>query len=116
MAGVEQLSNLEVVSIQGLRHVTTIEWAAELRKMRLLSLFDQKGIESLWPLADHPSLEFVTFGRVKDLDLEPLARIPRLKLSDGHYRWNRDLADFPYMHELPREHPARREYYGLVSD
>ena len=117
MDGVEMLTDLEVVSIQGLRHVTTVEWAAELRQLRLLSLFDQKGIESLRPLADHPSLEFLTFGRVKDLDLEPLARIPRLKLFlTGHYRWNRDLADFPYLHGLPRDDPARREYYSLISD
>ena len=83
-------------------------------RLRLLDVFDQKGIESLWPLAGHPSLEFLTFGRVNDLDLEPLEPNPNLKLFlTGHYRWNRDLTEFPYMHHLAADHPARRAYHSL---
>ena len=112
--GIELLSHLEIVEIDGLRHITTIEWAARLPRLRLLDVFDQKGIESLWPLADHPSIEFLTFGRVRDLDLEPLERIPNLKLFlTGHYRWNRDLSEFPYMHHLAADDPARTAYYSL---
>ena len=114
LEGIELLSRLEVVEIEGLRHITTIDWAAHLPRLRLLDLFDQAGIESLWPLADHPSIEFLTFGRVRDLDLDPLGRIPNLRLYlTGHYRWNRDLGDFPYMHHLPADHPARTAYYAL---
>ncbi len=112
--GIEQLARLEVVAINGLRHITTIDWAATLPRLRLLDVFEQKVVESLWPLADHPALEFVTFGRVNDLDLEPLARIPHLKLYlTGRYRWNRDLTEFPYMHGLPADDPARLEYTAL---
>ena len=114
LEGIELLSRLEVVEIEGLRHITTIDWAAHLPRLRLLDVFDQAGIESLWPLADHPSIEFLTFGRVRDLDLDPLGRIPNLRLYlTGHYRWNRDLGDFPYMHHLPADHPARTAYYAL---
>ena len=74
--GIELLSHLEIVEIDGLRHITSVEWAARLPRLRLLDVFDQKGIESLWPLADHPSIEFLTFGRVRDLDLEPLEPDP----------------------------------------
>ncbi len=112
--GIELLSRLEIVEIDGLRHITTIEWAAGLPRLRLLDVFGQKGIESLWPLADHPSIEFLTFGRVRDLDLGPLERIPHLKLFlTGHYRWTRELSAFPYMHHLPADHPARTAYYSL---
>ena len=78
--GIEVLSRLEVVVIEGLRQITALDWAARLPRLRLLDVFEQKGIESLKPLAGHPSLEFLTFGRVKDLDLEPLGLIPNLKL------------------------------------
>ena len=114
MEGIELLSRLEIVEIEGLRHITTIDWAARLPRLRLLDVFDQLEIESLWPLADHPTLEFLTFGRVRDLDLEPLARIPNLKMYlTGHYRWNRDLRGFPYLHHLPANDPARTAYYSL---
>ena len=57
---------------------------------------------------------FLTFGRVKDLDLEPLPQIPNLRLFlTGHYRWNRDLSELPYMHHLAADHPVRRAYYSL---
>jgi hypothetical protein len=85
-----------------------------LPRLRLLDVFEQKGIESLWPLAGHPPLEFLTFGQVKDLDLEPLGAIPDLKLFlTGRYRWNRDRSEFPFMHDLPADHPARREYSAV---
>ena len=103
-----------VVAIEGLRQITALDWAARLPRLRLLDVFEQKGIESLKPLAGHPSLEFLTFGRVKDLDLEPLGLIPNLKLFlTGTYRWNRDLSEFPYMHNLPRDHQVRQEYISL---
>ncbi len=112
--GIEVLSRLEVVVIEGLRQITALDWAARLPRLRLLDVFEQKGIESLKPLAGHPSLEFLTFGRVKDLDLEPLGLIPNLKLFlTGTYRWNRDLSEFPYMHNLPRDHQVRQEYISL---
>jgi hypothetical protein len=114
LAGIERLERLEVASIEGLRHVTTVDWAARLPRLRLLDVFDQKVVESLWPVAGHPTLEFLAFGRVKDLDLEPLARVPHLKLYvTGRYRWNRALGDFPYLHDLPAGDPARLEYMAL---
>lgn len=117
VAGIEDLGGLGVVRLSGLRNVTTLDWAARLPNLRLLDVFEQAGIESLRPLAGHPSLEFLTFGRVKDLDLEPLARIPNLRLFlTGSYRWNRPLTDLPYLHELARDDPARAEYAALVGD
>ena len=114
LEGITQLSGLEIVEIDGLRNITTVEWAARLSRLRLLDVFGQAGIESLWPLADHPSLEFLAFGRVRDLDLDPLGRIPKLKVFlTGHYRWNRPLSDFPYMNHLPSDDPARTAYYEL---
>jgi hypothetical protein len=114
--GIEALSGLESISISALRHVTTLDWVARLPRLRLLDVFQQKTIDSLRPLADHPALEFVTFGRVTDLDLEPLGRIPHLKaFLTGRYRWNRELSEFPYLHDLPPDDPARREYTALVN-
>ena len=60
-----------------------------------------RNVETLRPLAHHPSLEFLYFGRVRDLDLDPLATIPNLRqILTGAYRWNRDVHSFPYRPEV----------------
>ncbi len=115
--GIEQLTRLEVAEIESVRHVTTVDWAAHLPRLKLLDVFDQKAIESLWPIAGHPALEFLTFGRVKDLDLDPLRQLPKLRLFlTGRYRWNRDLAEFPYLHNMSADDPARLAYTALKLD
>lgn len=113
--GIEGLTNLEVLELSNLRRITTLDWVQRLPRLRLLNVFDLKNVESLGPLAGHPSLEFVTFGRTKDLDLEPLASIPNLRLMHtGSYRWNRDVHDFPHMDDFPSDHPVRQEYLRLL--
>lgn len=113
--GIGVLKKLEVLAIEGLRHVTTIDWVQGLPSLRLLDISDLKGVETLRPLAGHPNLEYVTFGRVKDLDLEPLDHLPKLRLMlTGNYRWNRPLSDLPQVGAVPIDHPDRRDYYGLV--
>lgn len=113
--GIEALTNLEVLELDGLRQITTLDWVQRLPRLRLLNVFDLKNVESLRPLAGHPSLEFVTFGRTKDLDLVPLESIPNLKLIlTGSYRWNRDVHAFPYMHDFPSDHPVQQEYARLL--
>lgn len=113
--GIEALENLEVLELGGLRHITTLDWVRRLPRLRLLNVFDLKNVEGLGPLAGHPGLEFVIFGRTKDLDLEPLADIPNLRLMHtGSYRWNRDRHAFPYLSDLPPDHPVRQEYLRLL--
>lgn len=113
--GIEGLANLEVLELSNLRQITTLDWVQRLPRLRLLNVFDLKNVESLRPLAGHPSLEFVTFGRTRDLDLVPLATIPNLKLIlTGSYRWNRDVHDFPHMDNFPSDHPVQQEYARLL--
>lgn len=113
--GIEALTNLEVLELASLHQITTLEWVQRLPRLRLLNVFDLKNVETLGPLAGHPSLEFVTFGRTKDLDLEPLASIPNLRLiHTGSYRWNRDVHEFPYLHDFPWGHPLHQEYLRLL--
>jgi len=113
--GIEALADLEVLALSGLRQITTLDWVQRLPRLRLLNVFDLKNVESLRPLAGHPSLEFVTFGRTKDFDLEPLAAIPNLRLMHtGSYRWNRDIYDFPHMDNVPFDHPVLAEYRRLL--
>jgi hypothetical protein len=114
--GMEALDRLEAVSLERLRQITTLDIVRRLPKLRHLDIFDLANVESLWPIADHPSIEFLAFGRTRDLDLEPLTRLPRLKLIlTGGYRWNRDLHSFPYMHDLPPDHPAIAEWRALQA-
>jgi hypothetical protein len=111
--GIEALDGLQALELASLRHVTTLEFASRLPRLRFLSVFDLKNVESLWPLADHPTLEFLAFGRVRDLDLDPLTRIPNLRLVlTGRYRWNRDVHSFPYLHDVPWDHPDRIAWQG----
>ena len=112
--GISALPGLVSLELGSLRRITELDFARELPRLRHLDAFDLANVESLGPLADHDALEFVSFGRVRDLDLEPLTRLPRLKLFlTGHYRWNRDIHSLPYAHDLPEDHPAVAEWRSL---
>ncbi len=97
--------------------ITTLDFVPRLPRLRHLDVFDLKNVESLWPVAGHPSFEFLAFGRIHDLDLEPLARLPRLKmiLTGSGYRWNRDVHSFPYMHDFSPDHPTIAEWRALQA-
>jgi hypothetical protein len=116
LRGIEALERLEVLHLSGLRNVTSLEDVARLPRLRFLDVFDLKNVESLAPLAAHPTLEFVGFGRTKDLDLDALFTIPNLKLvNTGTYRWNRDVHDLPYLHDVAPDDPRRREWNRLAA-
>lgn len=114
--GVEELTQLEALSLERLRHITTLGFVRKLPSLRHLDIFNLERVESLAPIADHPSLEFVAFGRIRDLDLEPLTRVPRLKMIlTGRYRWNRDIHSFPYLHDFPSDDPLVAEWRELQA-
>ena len=114
--GLDELRGLRSLSLDTLRRITTLEFVRGLPGLRYLDVFDLKNVESLWPIADHPSLEFLAFGRIRDLDLEPLTRLPRLKMIlTGTYRWNRDVHSFPYMHDFPPDHPLIAEWRAVQA-
>jgi hypothetical protein len=105
--GIEVLADLEVLRLSLLRHVTELGFVAGLPKLRALHIFELKGVGSLRPLAGHPALECLTFGRIADLDLAPLETLPQLRLvHTGRYRWNRDLDAFPNRLEMDSDDPA----------
>ncbi|MGH2445136.1 MAG: hypothetical protein ACRDGD_03760 [Candidatus Limnocylindria bacterium] len=114
--GVEALTRLEALSVERLRQITTLDFVRRLPRLRHLDVFDLENVETLSPIADHPSLEFVAFGRIRDLDLDPLTRLPRLKMIlTGSYRWNRDVHAFPYLHDFPVDHPLVAEWRALQA-
>jgi hypothetical protein len=114
LTGISALPGLVSMELGSLRHITNLEFVQELPRLRHLDVFDLANIQSLGPLSDHDALEFVSFGRIRDLDLEPLTRLPRLKLFlTGHYRWNRDIHSLPYAHDFPQDHPALAEWRAL---
>jgi hypothetical protein len=115
LRGLEALERLEVLHLDGLRLITSLEEVARLPSLRFLDIMDLKGVESLRPLAGHPTLEYIGFGRTADLDLEPLFAIPSLKLVlTGSYRWNRDVHDLPYLHDVSPDDPRRLEWSRLA--
>ena len=115
LEGFESLERLEVLRLEGLRHITSLEPVAKLPRLRFLDIFDLKKVESLAPLNGHPTLEFIGFGKTADLDLDPLLTIPNLKLfNTGSYRWNRDVHELPYLHDVPRDDPRRLEWSRLA--
>jgi hypothetical protein len=113
--GLEALRRLEVLHLDGLRQITSLEIVAELPSLRFLDVLDLKNVESLRPLAGHATLEYIGFGRTADLDLEPLLTIPNLELfNTGTYRWNRDLHELPYLHDVPAGDPRKLEWERLA--
>lgn len=104
--GIEALSGLEVLEIHRCRQVTDLTPAAKLPNLRILSVFEAPSIDSLKPLAGHPHLEWVSFGRLPDGDLDPLATLPNLKVvHTGKYRFNRPLEDFPLLGSFAWDDP-----------
>jgi hypothetical protein len=113
--GVEALASLEVLRLEGLPNVTTLERVAALPRLRALDIFDLKGVQSLVPLAGHPTLEYIAFGRTRDLDLAPLETIPNLQwMLTGNYRWNRDLHALPFAHDMAPNDPRKAEWSRLA--
>jgi hypothetical protein len=114
--GVEQLARLEALSLERLRQITTIGFVQQLPRLTHLDIFDLDHVDSLGPIAGHPSLEFIAFGRTRDLDLDPLDRVRRLKMIlTGSYRWNRDPHSFPHLHDFPSDHPLVAEWRALQA-
>jgi hypothetical protein len=107
VAGLEALADLEVLRLGLLRQITDLAFVRDLPNLRALHIFELEDVASLTPLAGHPALECLTFGRIRDLDLEPLGTLPRLRLvHTGRYRWNRDLDAFPNRLEMEPDDPA----------
>jgi hypothetical protein len=91
--GIEMFTNLQVLTLSSVRGVTTLDWVRRLPRLRLLDIAELKNVESLAPLADHPSLEWLEFGRTRDLDLTPLQSLPRLRFYRAWAgRWTGDVS------------------------
>jgi hypothetical protein len=94
--GIEAFTNLQALTLARVPHVTTLEWVHHLPKLRLLDVGELKNVESLAPLAGHPSLEWVESGRTRDMDLSPLPSIPNLRLYGvAPGRWSGDVSGLP---------------------
>jgi hypothetical protein len=114
LPGIEAFEDLESITLSGNRQVTSLDWVTALPRLRLLDVSEQKGIDSLAPLAGHPALEYVLVGPTRDLDLDPLATLPRLRLAwIGGARWNRDPRDFPLLGSPDEDAPDVRELRQL---
>lgn len=115
-SGLERFQNLEVLKLEGLPHITAIDFVAELPRLRFLGIADLKNVQSLRPLEGHPSLEFVQCGPPKDLDAQPLRELPRLKMVQGFNsaRWAEKLVGLPTARDFADEHPVNVELSRLV--
>lgn len=107
---VRDFINLETLQIRACKRFHTIAPFSELSRLRHLELSDNGDIDTLLPLRDHPSLEYVRFfgaTRIVDGNLEPLNHLPSLKEASfenrRHYSHKSD--DFPKM-----THEERRTY------
>jgi hypothetical protein len=112
--GIDALTNLESLVLSSLRSVTTLEWVASLPNLRLLDVLELKSIESLAPLAGHGSLEYLAIPRTRDLDLEPLRSLPKLRVvlaAPG--RWRGDGEDLRQLSSRPRDDPEMRRMWRL---
>lgn len=105
-----------MLKLEGLRHVTTIDFVAALPRLRFLGIADLKNVESLRPLAGHPSLEYVQCGPPRDLDAQPLRELPRLRMVQGFnsLRWTAQLTGLPVSADFPEDHPVKVEWSRLV--
>jgi hypothetical protein len=113
--GIAGLRNLEYVAIESCSRVTDLAPLRDLPRLRFLNLMQPKGVASLRPLAGHPALEYVSFGKVADGDLTPLRELPQLRrINPGGYRYNMDPAEFPLLDALVNDDPLRVEYRSMA--
>jgi hypothetical protein len=97
-----------------MRHITTHEFVQDLPRLRRLDLFELANVESLWLIADHPSIEYLMFGRIRDRDLEPLTILPNLRFFlSGDPRWKDDGYPAPHLNDFSDEHPWVRKWHSL---
>jgi hypothetical protein len=113
--GIAALRNLEYLAIESCSRVTDLAPLRDLPRLRFLNLMQPKGVASLRPLAGHPTLEYVSFGKVADGDLTPLRELPRLRrINPGGYRYNLDPTEFPQLDDLPGDDPLRVAYRSMA--
>lgn len=113
--GISGISGLEYVAIESCVKVTDLAPLRDLPRLRVLNLMQPKGVASLRPLAGHPTLQYVSFGRVADGDLTPLRELPRLeRINPGGYRYNLDPGTFPLLDDLADDDPKRVEYRSMA--
>lgn len=115
LAPLSRMTSLQTLHLAGMRQVTTLDEVAAIPGLRLLDLFDQKGIESLAPLAGHPTLEHISFGRTGDMDLSPLQEVPRLRQVHHGYKtsWKGTAGDVTQFMETDEDHPDRQAWRRL---
>lgn len=115
LAGLGALRRLEVLAIDGARQVTTLDDVATAPALRLLDIGDQRGIASLGPLAEHPTLEFVLFQKTGDMSLAALTELAHLRAVVGHQSraWDSDLGELPSLHSFDDDDAVKRDYFAL---
>ena len=115
LAGLGSMRRLQVLAIDGARLVKTLTEVAAAPVLRLLDVGDQRGIESLDPLAGHPTLEFVLFERTTDMSLKALGELPRLRAVVGHQSraWTPDLGGVPSLHAFADDDQVKRDYFAM---
>jgi len=82
LAGVEQFPNLEMLEVERCRKISNIVPVASLRRLRRLMIANCGDIESLKPVEELKELREVFFHestRIRDGDLMPLKKLPRLE-------------------------------------
>ena len=73
-----------------------------------------KGIDSLAPLAGHPTLEFITVERILDKDLSPLLTMPSLRFVNVRGRLPAGLGARDYGAAVQSGEPALDEYVAMM--
>lgn len=106
---------MEILALDGARQVANLDEVAAATGLRLLDVGNQRGIESLAPLAGHPSLEFVLFQKAGDMSLAALAELPRLRAVVGYQSraWDSALSELPSLHSFDDDDAVKRDYFAL---
>ena len=117
LAPLSGLEALESLSLDGVPAGADLTEVARIPRLRALNIIDQSGVQSLAPLAGHPTLEFVAFGRTYDMDLSPLAEVPHLRMVHLGYQgmWKGSPGAVLQRTELGWDHPAVVESLRLYN-
>jgi hypothetical protein len=116
LAGIEDCRGLEYLRVAHSPRLRDLSPLARNDRLRMLDIEWTSGIQSLEPLAGHPSLEVLYFSKIADQDLDPLASMPKLKLIRANRgKYNQDPAQFNRIGAVPRTDPIFRDVARLVN-
>jgi hypothetical protein len=116
IAAVGSATRLEYLRLNHCPKINRVDDLAGLGRLRMLDIERSAPLETLAPLSGHGALEVLYLSSVADRDLDPVARMPNLKILRAQGAdYNRDKNELMRAGVLPVSDPIYVDLPRLVQ-